>query len=341
MDSPSIHILSVRTALPGPPVDNVALAHRLGVGDSWARWAETGVGIRSRHLARDLESGEITHTLADLGEAAAREALAAAGLDAQDVDLLVMGTSLPDMLMPATVNIVADRLGIDGVPSYQVQSGCAGVVQAMEIAVQRLAGGSARTALVLGGDTWVKHFDPSGDIKHLSPAELVSMALAGDGAGCAVLSVEPRPGAAVVRRVRTRLVGGLPPAQTVEWFGAHAGTGAPAVTDDRGAVETQVPVLAAEAWRELLDDAGWKDSDVDVVLPPQHSGRVTERVCELLGVAESSVTSRVEETGNNVNGLLLFQLERALAGLGSGGRVVGLTVEATEWVRGGIAVEVL
>jgi len=339
MNTPTIHILSVRTALPGPLVDNAALARRLGVGDAWAQWAETGVGVRSRHLARDLESGEITHTLADLGESAAREALAAAGLDAQDVDLLVMGTTMPDMLMPATVNIVADRLGVNDVPTYQLQAGCSALVQAFQIAVRRLAGGAARTALVLGGDTWVKHVDPSGDVKRLSPAELVTLALAGDGAGCAVLSVEPRSGAPVLRSVRSQLAGG-PPAQTVEWFGAHAGTGRPAVTEDRAAVEERVPVLAAEAWRELLEDAGWKDSDVDVLLPPQCSGRITARVSELLGLPGLRATSCVEEIGNNGNGLLLFQLEQALAGLTGGGRAVGLTVEATEWARGGIAVEV-
>lgn len=339
MDCPSIHILAVRTALPGPPVDNAALARRLGTGDAWVRWAETGVGVRSRHLARDLESGAITHSLADLGTAAARDALAAAGVDAADVDLMVMGSSMPDMLMPATVNVVADRVGVNEVPTYQLQGGCAAFVQALQIAVRRLSSGEARTALVLGGDTWVKHVDPSGDVKRLSPAELLTVALAGDGAGCAVLSAVPRPGAPVLRSAASRLAGGTP-VQTLEWFGAHADTGQPAVTDDRAAVEERVPELAAQTWRELLDENGWKDSDVDVVLPPQHSGRVTDRVTEALGLAGVRSVSMVEEAGNCGNALMLLQLESALADLPSGGRAVGLMVEATEWACGGIAVEV-
>ncbi len=163
------HIRSVGTALPGAPVENAVLGKFLGMGSSFEQWVATFVGIRTRHLSIDLATGEVRYSLADLGETAGRRALAAAGLRAGDIDLVVMGTSMPDTLMPTTVNIVADRLGIGNVPTYQLQSGCTGAMQALDVAHQLLLGGRHRTALVLGGDVCAKHVDLSLDYGSLPP----------------------------------------------------------------------------------------------------------------------------------------------------------------------------
>src|SRR5438067_5445678 len=172
MTAPTIHVRSAGASLPGLPVDNGTLARRFGMDTVWEQSVEAFIGTRTRHLAVDVETGQIRHSLADLGEAAGRKALAAAGLAAGDVDLVVMGTATPDTLMPATVNVVADCLGIDGVPTFQLQSGCSGAVQAIDLAAQLLLTGRYRNALVLGGDVGAKHYDLNLDLGSLPPAEL-------------------------------------------------------------------------------------------------------------------------------------------------------------------------
>jgi 3-oxoacyl-[acyl-carrier-protein] synthase III len=341
MDASEIRVLSAGTALPGPPVGNAALASHFGMDTLWEQWIDVFVGTRSRHLSVDLDTGQVLSCLADLGERAGRRALAAAGLRASDIDLVVMGTATPDTLMPATVNVVADRLGIDGVPTYQLQSGCAGAVQALAVGRQMLAGGGHRTALIIAGDSCAKHFDLGADLRSLPPAELVNVVLFGDGAGAAVLTADQVPGSVAVRRVLNRFTGlGRPPGQVVEWFGqAERTSDRAAVTEDYKAIEAAVPVLAVEILAELLDELDWKGSDVDYILPPQLSGRMTQRITEQLALPGAEEISCVAETGNCGNGLVFFQLERALARLERGDRAIGIAVESSKWIKAGFALE--
>lgn len=120
MGESPIRVLSVGTALPGPPIDTAALAERFGMDRLWQQWVDTFIGTRTRHLAIDLKSGERRRDLADLGELAAVQALARAGISAEEIDVVVLGTATPDTLMPTTVNVIADRLRIDGVPTFQL-----------------------------------------------------------------------------------------------------------------------------------------------------------------------------------------------------------------------------
>ncbi|MEU5693433.1 3-oxoacyl-ACP synthase III family protein [Actinosynnema sp. NPDC020468] len=341
MDATDPHLLAVGTALPGPAVDTAALARRFGLDALWEQWVDAFIGTRTRHLARNLDTGEVEHSLADLGATAARRALAAAGLSPTEVDLVVLATATPDELMPATVNLVADRLGLDGVTTFQLQSGCAGAVQALEVASRLLGSGAHRTALVLGGDVGARHFDLRVDVKSLPPAEVVNVVLFGDGAGAAVLDVEPAADSVALRTAFTRFTGlGRPPGQVIRWFGLADRDGAESAGgEDYKAIEELVPVLAAEILEELLDRLGWKPSDVDHLLPPQLSGRMTRRIVDGLGLPGAAEISRVGEIGNNGNALVFFQLERALAEMAPGQRAVGVAVESSKWVKAGFALE--
>ncbi|MFD9727307.1 3-oxoacyl-ACP synthase III family protein [Streptomyces sp. NPDC059072] len=342
MTGRDVHILSAASALPGPAVDNAALARRFGMDPLWEQWVEAFIGTRSRHLALDLESGEITSSLADLAERAGRRALEAAGLTGRDVDAVVLGTATPDRLMPATVNIVADRLGIDGVRTFQLQSGCSGAVQALDVARQILLSGTGRRVLVLGGDVIARFYDVTADLRKAAPAELVNYVLFGDAAGAAVLSVEPGPGSARVRGLFTRLVGlGREPGAVLEWFGpADRDSDRPAASEDYKAIEEHVPVMSEEVLAELLDEAGWKPGDVDLLLPPQLSGRMTGLISKRLALPNAEDVSVVAEAGNSGNAIVFLQLERALAGaLGPGRKAVGISIESSKWIKAGFALE--
>jgi 3-oxoacyl-[acyl-carrier-protein] synthase-3 len=341
MTGPDIHLLSVGTALPGAAVDNVALAQRLRMPPVWAQWVDSFIGTRTRHFALDLETGEQAHSLADLGATAGSRALTAAGLTGSDVDLVVLGTSSPDHLMPATVNLIADRLGIDGVPTFQLQSGCTGAVQALDVAHRMLGSGGYRTALVLGGENSAKHFDLDVDFASLAPDEQVNVVLFGDGAGAAVLSTEPAEDSLLIHRVLVQLVGlNRAPGQIVEWFGrGNRGRAVKPIVEDYKAIEGSVPKLAVDTLDELLDGLGWAESDVDFLLPPQLSGRMTELITATLEVPGAREISCVVDTGNTGNALPFFQLELVLPLMSDGDRAVAIAIESSKWIKAGFAVE--
>jgi 3-oxoacyl-[acyl-carrier-protein] synthase-3 len=341
MDISDIRILSAGTALPGHPIDNAALARRFRMDSVWEQWVDAFVGTRSRHLSVDLQTGEVRQTLADLAVTAGHRALAGAGIDGADIDLVVMGTATPDTLMPATVNVVADRLGIDGVPTYQLQSGCAGAVQALDVARHMLWAGGSRTALVLAGDVSTKYFDLDLDLRKLPPAELVNVVLFGDGAGAAVLTSDPVPGSTALREVLNRLTGkDRAPGHVLDWFGpADRHSERPGAREDFKAIEQHVPTMAAEVLAELLDRLAWRPTDVDYLLPPQLSGRMTARIVEQLALPVATEISCVEETGNNGNALPFLQLERVLAKMAPGDRALGIAIESSKWIKSGFALE--
>lgn len=337
-----VQLAGVGTALPGEPVDNARLSARLGIAPEWV---ETFIGTRTRHFARDLDGGPVRWTLEDLCADAADRALADAGADADDVAFVVLATATPDALMPTTAALVADRLGIDDVPVYQLQSGCSGAVQALALASSLLAGaerGARPVALVIGGDVCSKHLDLRQDFRSMPPSQLVNYVLFGDGAGAVALSRAPGAARAVLTRADHRIGGlGRAPGQRVEWFGpADRDSGRPAVTEDYKAVETQVPVMAREVFDTLLDRLGWPAETLGHVLPPQLGGRMTERITRGLRQGlEWEEVSCVADTGNNGNALVFFQLERLLPRLAAGGRAVGMAIESSKWIKAGFAVE--
>lgn len=341
MNSRDVHLLSAGTMLPGPVIDNATVGAYFRMGPVWEQWVDAFVGTRGRHLVVDLETGEVRYRLADIAARAAANALAAAGVAAADVDVVVLATSTPDQLMPATVNLVAEQLGIDQIPTYQLQSGCTGAVQALDVARQMLLAGTHRTALVIGGDVCAKHLDLSMDVSALPPAQQVGVMLFGDGAGAAVLGVEPAPGSAVLRRTMVRLVGlNRRPGHVVEWFGLADRHGdQPAGGEDYAAIEQHVPAMAAEVLGELLADLDWKNDELDYLLPPQLSGRMTEKIVAGLDVPGAQEVSCVAQTANTGNALPFFQLERVLPLLAQGDRALGVTIESSKWIEAGFALE--
>ncbi|QNS06052.1 3-oxoacyl-ACP synthase III family protein [Streptomyces xanthii] len=337
-NQPTAHLAAIGTALPGDPVDNAQLAKVLGVNEEWI---EVFIGTKTRHFARDLATGEVRWSLADLCASAARKALDAGAVDAADIDFIVLGTATPDTLMPATVNNVADQLGLDQVPTFQLQSGCAGAVQALSVAQTMIASGQYRNGLVIGGDVCSKHLDVQRDLSGAAPSDLVNFVLFGDGAGAAVLSADPVGERVAVRHVLNRFTGlGRKPGQVIEWFGlADRHDDRQALTEDYKAIEEGVPVMAVEILWELLGELDWDAEDLDYLLPPQLSGRMTKKIAEELGVPTAREISCVAETGNNGNALPFLQIAGLLTEMKAGEKALAVAVESSKWIKAGFALE--
>ncbi|MFF4059565.1 3-oxoacyl-ACP synthase III family protein [Streptomyces sp. NPDC001668] len=343
-----MRLIGLSEVLPGEPVTNRDMAERFGLHE---RWLDRMTGNRSRYFCDPHSSEDVPKNTGDLATSAGRQAIEAAGVDPAGLDFLVLATGSPDHLMPATVNTVADRLGINDIPTFQLSSGCAGALTALYTARGLLAAG-LRRGLVIGADSVVKLWPADRDLKRIRPAELANFALFGDGAGAAVVDADDEGPGLVVEHLLLRTVGkGRAPAQVVRWYGAD---GAPTVPGPNGtqvreamgeedykAIEEHVPGLACMVLEELAAATGWRVAEVEHVLPPQLNGAMTEKIRQRMGVSAEQAVSCVADTGNNGNALPFIQLHRALrrleAGPGTGGRVLVTTIESSKWVVSGLA----
>ncbi|MGH1554862.1 3-oxoacyl-[acyl-carrier-protein] synthase III C-terminal domain-containing protein [Streptomyces sp. L7] len=211
----------------------------------------------------------------------------------------------------------------------------------LDLARALLAGGH-RAGLVVAGDTTDRFLEPGRDASALATQELVNYVLFGDGAAAAVVTADPYDDTVAVRGLLHRFTGqGRPPGQVVGWHGAaEPDPGRQMLYEDYKTIEDEVPVLAGEIVWELLHTAGWQPQDVDYVLPPQLSGRMTERIAAGLGLpGDSREVSCVRDTGNTGNALPLLQLDRLLPQLAPGERALSVVVESSKWIKAGLALE--
>jgi len=169
-------IIGTGSYLPERAVSNLELAQTV---DTSEEWIVSRTGIRQRHIAASDEQ------TSDLALAASRNALAAAGLAPDQVDLIIVATTTPDMVFPGTACILQDKLGARGGPAFDVQAVCSGFVYALAVADQMLRGGMARNALVVGAEIYSRILDWR---------DRGTCVLFGDGAGAVVLTGAEAPG---------------------------------------------------------------------------------------------------------------------------------------------------
>jgi 3-oxoacyl-[acyl-carrier-protein] synthase-3 len=162
--------------LPERIMTNTELEQIVDTSDDWIK---SRTGIAKRHIAADNE------TTCDLAEQAARKAIAAAGIDAGDIDLIIIGTTTPDVIFPSTACLLQQRLGIHGCPAFDVQAVCTGFIYALDIADKFIRTGAAKTALVVGAETLSRILDWT---------DRSTCVLFGDGAGAVILQASPEPG---------------------------------------------------------------------------------------------------------------------------------------------------
>ncbi|MGD9585055.1 MAG: beta-ketoacyl-ACP synthase III [Lysobacterales bacterium] len=169
-------IVGTGTCLPARIVSNDELAKIVDTSDEWIR---SRSGIRQRHIAGE---GETTSTLA-LG--AAQKAMAVAGVKASEIDLLIVGTTTPDVIFPSTACLVQHQLGANGCAAFDVNAACSGFLYALSVADKFIKSGTAKTALVIGAETLSRMTDWS---------DRSTCVLFGDGAGAVVLKPDSEAG---------------------------------------------------------------------------------------------------------------------------------------------------
>lgn len=282
---PTAVIAGVGSSVPERVVTNADLAARLDTSDEWIR---TRTGIRQRHV---VDSGTST---GDLATEAGRRALKSAG-DA-GVDLVVLATTTPDRPCPATAPTVASRLGLTGVPAYDLSAVCSGFIYALQTGAAAVAAGHARRVLVVGAESFTTLLDPQ---------DRTTVPIFGDGAGAVVLRAGEECDCGALLGFDAGSDGDLADLITVRAGGAQQrASGQPPTDDDRWfrmqgrSVFVNAVRRMTESSRAVLDAVGWDAADLDRFVGHQANSRILDAVAEQLGISEEAVISNIAHVGN-------------------------------------------
>lgn len=282
------------SALPKRLVSNRELAETVDTSDEWI--VERS-GIRQRYIAG---AGETTATLAT---AAARAALAAAGLDGSQIGLIVLATATPDQTFPATATIVQDAIGANGGIAFDVAAVCSGFLYGIGVADSMLKNGMAKTALVIGAETFSRILDWE---------DRTTCVLFGDGAGAVILEA---------REVTDDGPGVL--ATHLHADGAHNQLlyvdGGPSTTQTVGHVRMKgrevfrhAVVNLAEVLGNVLNDQGLSANDIDWVVPHQANQRILDATARKLGLPPEKVVVTVDRHANTSAASVPLALDTAV-----------------------------
>jgi 3-oxoacyl-[acyl-carrier-protein] synthase-3 len=264
--------------LPAQIVTNADLAQRIDTDDEWVR---TRTGICQRHIAA---AGEQT---SDLALVAAQRALAAANLATDDIDLIIVATTTPDMVFPSTACILQHKLGAKNGPAFDVQAVCSGFVYALSIADRMVASGGAQNALVVGAEIYSRILDWS---------DRGTCVLFGDGAGAVVLAPSERPG---ILAAHLHADGSYRDILSVPGTVANgAVSGRPLLKMDGHAVFKFAVKVLAETAQEALASAGMAPGALDWVIPHQANIRIMEATMKKLGLPLERMISTVGQHAN-------------------------------------------
>jgi 3-oxoacyl-[acyl-carrier-protein] synthase III len=327
----AVSITGLGSHVPERVVTNDDLSTMMDTNDEWIT---ERTGIRERRIAAPEEA------LSDLALPAAREALADAGLEGSDLDLIIVATVTPDMAFPATAAILADQLGAHDAGAYDLSAGCTGFMYAVAQAYGMLAGGLAQRALVVGGDVLSKIMDWS---------DRSTAVLFGDGAGAVVME---RVGEGGFLGFELGADGSGGPQLYLPAGGSRTPATSDSVADRLHFVQmngrevfkfaTRVLVSSAEA---VLAECGRTVQEVDVYVPHQANVRIIDYATEKLGIPHDRVVIDVDRYGNTSSGSIPLALADAKAdGRLAAGRLVlmtgmgaGLTWGSglIEWTDGG------
>lgn len=269
--------------LPPKRLSNADLAAQLAADgiETSDEWIVERTGIRARHFA---EPGV---TSSDLGVEAARRAMEAAGVRADQLDLIIVATSTPDMVFPSVACILQNKIGANGCAAFDVQAVCSGFVYALSVADAMIQTGAASKALVVGAEVFSRIIDFK---------DRTTCVLFGDGAGAVVLEASETPGIL---------------ASDLHADGKHVGIlctpghvaggqvlGDPFLKMDGQAVFKLAVGVLEDAARAVLAKAGKQDTDIDWLIPHQANIRIMQSTAKKLKLSMDKVVVTVDQHGN-------------------------------------------
>jgi 3-oxoacyl-[acyl-carrier-protein] synthase III len=272
-------IAGVGSALPKRVMTNAEIST---IVDTSHEWIVERTGIHQRYIAAD---GETTRTLA---VAASRNALKAAGLNASDIDLIVLATATPDQTFPATATLVQADLGIIHGAAFDMQAVCSGFVYALTMADSMIKSGQARHALVIGSETFSRILDWT---------DRTTCVLFGDGAGAFVLSAADTHDPRGVIASKLRSDGRYNDKLFVD--------GGPSTTKTVGHLRMEGKEVfkhavgnIASVMEDVMSKAGVTAENIDWFVPHQANKRILDGVAKRLGIPEQKVVMTLQDHGN-------------------------------------------
>ena len=263
--------------------------------ESSDEWIVERTGIRARHfVGADMSSS-------DLGVQAAQNAMQAAGVQPEEIDLIIVATSTPDMVFPSTAALIQHKLGMAGCPVFDVQAVCTGFIYALTVAHSLIQNGTAHKALVIGAEVFSRILDFK---------DRTTCVLFGDGAGAVVLEASDEPGIL---------------ATDIHADGKHSGIlcvpghvsggavlGDPVLKMDGQAVFKLAVGVLEETARASLAKAHLTDADIDWLIPHQANIRIMQSTARKLKMSMDKVIVTVDQHGNTSAASIPLALDHAV-----------------------------
>ncbi|MBK1719466.1 beta-ketoacyl-ACP synthase III [Thiocystis violacea] len=284
-------ILGTGGHLPARVVTNADLE---SIVDTTAAWISERTGIEKRHLVSEGE------TCCDLAEAASRKALEAAGIQASELDLIVVATTTPDQVFPSTACLLQQRLDVHGCPAFDLQAVCTGFVYAMDVADKYIRAGVAKHALVVGSETISRILDWN---------DRTTCVLFGDGAGAVVLGAADEPGI-----VSSHIHADGAYKDLLQVPGGH-GNGRPdlAFLEMKGNEVFRFAVTTlGRIVEETLEANGLTKADIDWLIPHQANIRIIQATARKLDLPMERVIVTVGEHGNTSSASIPLAFDQAV-----------------------------
>ena len=265
-----------------------------GMVDTSDDWIQVRTGIRERHIAAEGE------TTCDMAEQASVRAIESAGIDAGDIDLIVLATSTPDYIFPSTACLLQDRLGIrNNTPAFDVQAVCSGFVYAMSVADKYVKSGEHKCVLVVGADVNSKIIDWT---------DRGTCILFADGAGALILEPADKPG---VYSTHLHANGSY-----TDLLVVPSGVSKPSDYPYMKMRGNEVFKIAVKMLGEIVDETlaanNLSRSDIDWLVPHQANIRIIAATAKKLNLPMDRVVQTIAEHGNTSGGSIPLALDTAV-----------------------------
>jgi 3-oxoacyl-[acyl-carrier-protein] synthase-3 len=291
-------IAGTGSALPAKVLTNKDLEQFVETTDEWIA---SRTGIRQRHVVVEGE------TTCDLAERAAVAAMEAAGVSASELDLIIVGTTTPDLIFPSTACLLQHRIGANGCAAFDVNAACSGFIFALSVADNFIRAGSAKTVLVVGAETLTRMLDWS---------DRNTCVLFGDGAGAVVLKADDQAG---ILSTHLHADGGKkellynPVGVSVGFKPGEKNAGVRVLMSGNEVFKHAVKALDAVV-DEALEANGLSKADLDWLIPHQANLRIIEATARRLEMSMDQVIVTVHKHGNTSAGSVPLALEEAFGG---------------------------